>query len=540
MGTVGGWKRFVSQSGVVSLLIGLGVGSNAFVDIVIAAKFGLGAQLDAFFIAYTIPLMISAVILSASNSALVPCFARNLQENGRDSTWALFSTIFNVGLVAGLVIFAIGILTARSLVSVVAPGADRPTIELAAQLSRLLSIVMLFTGPIGVMRAFLNTHKLFIVPAMPDLIRGVTVLLVVLATSTTWGITSVAWGFALGSLLQFAILATVLFKELGSDYRFRLDWRHPSLAEAKRLLIAPFIDQGLTQGILVAERVIGSFLSPGSVSALSYGHRLSAVIVAVLFGGVETVTLPSLSGYAASRSSRDLRRAQDILVASLRLLTILSIPVTLAVASLSVPITGLFFERGAFDRAATLLTGSVLGLYAFSIPFVGYLLLLRNYFYAATNASRLILLSLWRTVSFVILAPGLAGVIGIRGVAFAFSAGASLASGIGYLFLKKEMPTLPLKPMLVLMGKVIIASMMMSLALRGVWGGLGHFASAPGKLYDLIRLAGAGLVGIAVLGTSLILLRVEETSLTLCSLVRSSGLRLILRSLVPRSKEGEK
>lgn len=540
MSPVRGWRRLVSQSGAVSLLVGLGIGSNALVDIAIAAKFGLGAQLDAFFIAYTIPLVISAVTLSASNSALVPCFARNLQENGRDSTWALFSTILNVGLVAGLVIFAAGILTARSLVSVVAPGADRPTLELAAQLSRLLSVVMLFTGPIGVMRAFLNTHKLFIAPAMPDLIRGVTVLLVVLATSATWGITSVALGFALGSLLQFAILATVLLKELGSGYRFRLGWRHPGLAEAKRLLIAPLIDQGLTQGILVAERVIGSFLSPGSVSALSYGHRLSAVIVGVLFGGVETVTLPSLSGYAASRSSRNLRQAQEILVASLRFLTILSIPIALAVASLNVPLARLILERGAFDRAATLLTGSVLGLYAFSIPFVGHLLLLRNYFYAATKASWLILLSLWRTVSFIILGPSLARVIGVQGVALAFVASAGLVSGIGYVFLNKEMPTLPLKPMLVLLGKVIIASMVMSLTLRGVWEGLAHLASASGAPYDLIRLVGVGLVGIAVLGTSLLLLRVEETSSVLCSLLRSGRLRRTLRGLTPGGKESER
>ena len=536
MSTIQAWKRLVSQSGAVSLLIGLGIAGSALVDIVVAAKFGLGAEVDAFFVAYTIPSIISAVTLSASNAALVPCFARDLQENGRDSTWALFSTVFNIALGTGLVVFTTGMLTGNLLPTILAPGADRATIDLAAQLSRILFIIVPFIGPIGVTRAFLNAHKRFITPAVLDLVRSITVLLVVWATHAIWGLTSVAVGFALGGLLQFALLVTLLIKELGLGYRFCLDLRHPVLCQAKRLLTAPFIDQGLTQVILVAERAIGSLFPPGSISVLGYGHRLSSVIVAVLCGGIETVTLPSLSDYAASRSPRNLRQAQETLVMSLRFVTILSIPVASAVASLNAPLSRLIFERGAFDRAATLLAGSVLGLYALSIPFVGHLLLLRNYFYAAMKASQLILLSLWRAVLFIVIGVSLARVIGLRGVALALAASTGLVNGLGYMFVRKEMPTLPLKRMIILWGKVIIASMIMSLTLGGVWEGLGRLVTASRTLHDLMRLAAAGVVGVAVLSTSLVLLRVKETSLVLGS---SGEVRLFASPLSESGSEGQ-
>ena len=73
-------KNLVKNSTAVSVLTGLGVMSGFLLNVVIAAKFGLGAEIDAFFVAYTLPNAIMSLALVAFSWTLVPMFARRYAE----------------------------------------------------------------------------------------------------------------------------------------------------------------------------------------------------------------------------------------------------------------------------------------------------------------------------------------------------------------------------------------------------------------------------------------------------------------------------
>ena len=164
------------ESGKISLLIGLGIASKMVVDLVIAARFGLGAKTDAFFVAYTLPLIIEALIYPACQSGLVPVFVRQMRPDPTHDKWTIFSTLFNVGLLTSIALLAIGVTTAPWTTMLLAPGLPASSYEMTVHLMRILFVDTLIVGPVGVMRAFLNAHGLFTAPAMLELVRGTAVL----------------------------------------------------------------------------------------------------------------------------------------------------------------------------------------------------------------------------------------------------------------------------------------------------------------------------------------------------------------------------
>jgi putative peptidoglycan lipid II flippase len=192
---------------------------------------------------------------------------------------------------------------------------------------------------------------------------------------------------------------------------------------------------------------------------------------------------------------------------------------------LSVPLVQLLFERGAFDRQDTLLAAPVLGLYALSIPFYGYWLLLKNYLFAAIQPRKILSLSCAVAGVNIGLALLLSKYIGARGVALASVGGVGVVYALGYLVLDREMGPF-LRAMAPLVLKVAGASVTVGFVLYGISGQvsrlLGKVQDLSGFVVLLSSLAAAGASGAMLLLGILAALRVEEVTLLL-KYLRGSG-----------------
>ena len=68
--------QIVKNSALISIFNVLGFVSALLIDMILAARFGLGQDLDAFFIAITIPKLVGSILLVVFNVVLVPIFSR--------------------------------------------------------------------------------------------------------------------------------------------------------------------------------------------------------------------------------------------------------------------------------------------------------------------------------------------------------------------------------------------------------------------------------------------------------------------------------
>jgi putative peptidoglycan lipid II flippase len=505
----------LSESGKTSLLIGLGIASKMTLDLVIAARFGLGVKTDAFFVAYTLPLIIEALIYPACQSGLVPIFVRQMRPDHTNDKWAIFSTLLNIGLLTSVALTVLGVTAAPFVTLLLAPGLAPSGQETAIHLMRILFLGTLIVGPVGVMRAFLNAHGLFTAPALLELVRGTAVLCTIFVGYRAYGIEAVALGYVIGGFLQFATLASVIVQRLGFGYHLTIELKSLRSSQAGRLFIVTIADYLLGQTILITERVIGSFMPAGSISAISYGHRLASVITNVLFSGVEVVSLSSLAADFSEGTFTHLRRARETFIAGLRLVLIVGIPVSISVWVLSFRLVQLLFERGAFDRQATLLAAPVLGLYALSIPFYGYWLLLRNYLLATIQPKKILSLSCASAGVYLTLALLLSRYMGARGMALAYVGGASVVYGLGFIMLDKVLRPFQ-KAMIYLAARVAGASVAVGFVLHSISDQVSQLLSKvhylPSFVVLISSLTVAGIPGAILLLGLLVVLRVEEAT----------------------------
>lgn len=536
--------KLATDSGRTSLLMGLGVVAKLAVDVVIIAGFGLTRETDAFFVAYTLLILVESLIYPASQSGLAPIFIGAATNGGQERVWAVFNSLFTLAVIASMVLATGAVAASAGLSWLLAPGLDVETSALAARLSGLMLAGLLFVAPIGVMRAFLNAHQLYGAPASLELLRGVTVIAVILSASALTGalqIDHLAIGYSIAALVQALVFGVVIWRRLGPHYRPAIDLPLLRAVGVRRMLTLPLLERSIGQSVLIAERVIGSFLPPGSISALSYGHRLASVIGNILFTGVEVVSLSSLAMSLSARTAAGLREARATLLASVRLVILLGAPIGAMIWAVQQPVTRLLFDQGAGADGST--AALVLGIYALTIPLYGYLLLARSYLYAAGRPLFPVVISVAQLLAMVSVAPALAGAYGAAGIAWAYAAGQLAAGIVAVLTLNGIAGPGQNRAVLGLIARTVVAALATASAMTFITGQSSILTAWAGQatiIAELVILVLAGGLGAAVLVGMLLTMRVEEMQALRTTVVAAINTRLTFlyqgrRSVGPES-----
>ncbi len=498
------WGRLLRRSTTVSLFTGLGVAAGFAVDVLVVARFGIGAETDAFFAAYTLPF-----ILVTSLAAVQPVLVSVLAGHRDDES--AFSALLNAAGLLALLATGLGVWLARPLVTLTAPGFDAAAAARAAALSQILFLRVPAAALSEVARAELYTRRRFALATFSNALPSLAAAGLLVAAGPGAGIRLVAWGLFAGSLAQAALLGGALFGPLQVRYQPHLRRRAPFLRRTGGLVLAPLAGVLLRQGVTLAERAIGSFLPAGSVTALSYANRLTMVAAGLLFDGLNTAALPSLAeGW--NRGERRAARADGLTL--LKLATTVALPAGLALAALSRPLARLFFQRGQVDAQAALLLGTVWGVYALSLPFLGPYRVVQTAFYAMQSARPVVVLHAVLAGLTVGLDLFLVRSLGAAGLALAFVLGCGLASALGLAWLKRQADA-PLR------GRgdawrwawpLALTSAAMAMALFGVSRWLEPLLAAAGAWGLLLTLAASGLAGLAVFAGLGTLLRLEAVT----------------------------
>jgi putative peptidoglycan lipid II flippase len=347
---------------------------------------------------------------------------------------------------------------------------------------------------------------------MLDLVRGTVVLAVLFLGSRRLGLQAVALGFALASAVQFAFLAAVVVRKLGFGYRPIVDARVLRVSRVGPLFVVPLTDYFVWQPLLVLERVIGSYLPVGSISAINYGRRLAGAVGVGLFSGLEAVALPALAAdFAKGRLA--MHRARATFIRAVRLAMVVGIPVAASFWALRFSITQLVFERGLFGHQSTLMAAPVLGIYALSIPLFGYWLLFRSYLFASLQPTRVLALSCVSVTANVVLALSLWRPFGAQGVAAAY-VGGLLIHGLASLFVVEREMRILQRGVAGLAARITVASGTLGAAQYLVVCAssdlLGRVDGLSRATVLLFSLALAGMVGVPLLVLVFGLIGVKE------------------------------
>lgn len=357
----------VSAMTLVSRLLGL------FREQVFAALLGAGYHSDAFRIAFRIPNLLRDLFAEgALSAAFVPTYARTQKEGGVEAGFRLANRVYTfLAIVLGLLVL-LAIAFTWPIVSGIAPGFDDAPgkAELTVRLTRVMMPFLPLVSFAAVAMGMLNAEGRFGIPALsPALFNVVAVVwaggLWALGLSLDQVVLGWAIGTLAGGLAQFLVQVPSL-RRLG--WRFRPEWApaDPSLRQVGRLMAPATVGLAAVQVNIFVSSIFASH-QPGAVSWLDYAFRLLYLPIGLFGVALGTIATAGLARRAAEADMDGLRTT---LRQSLSMLAYLTVPATVGLMALGVPVVRLLYERGRFTPADTQATAGALFLYSFGL--VGY------------------------------------------------------------------------------------------------------------------------------------------------------------------------
>jgi len=495
-----GRRGLARSSSAIAVFAGAGVLAGFLVDATMAAIFGAGAKTDAFFIAATIPFAVASLLLASTTQVLVPLVNGWFRSEDRDEALRRVGNLLGSGLAVGAIVAAIGVVLARVIPLVIAPGAAQDTKRAAATMTALLFVTVITRIGAEILRATLNARFSFVGPAAMPLVENGTVLVVMLALHGELGVRSVAIGYVAGGVAQFAFMAVI------AAARGVLPWPHvrlrdPEMRTVGRLVVLPLSGTGLTMLSRVAERFLASFLPAGSITILNYGWVVvNSLGGTVFFRSVVVALLPRLS-----EARDDDRATRRIMADGVFLMLLISIPLLVAAVVLAQPLVAVAFQRGNFTAAQAATLAGVIAIYSLQFPFDAVNRVYVSFWYARLDT----VVPFWNVAIGVgldiVFAIALVVPWGIYGIAFAY-----VLSSVGYLihgaWSVHRRLSMPSRELIVSATKITIASAASGAAMWFVLHALPESRVLVTRIRDLALPA---LAGLAVLIVALAILRVR-------------------------------
>ena len=323
---------------------------------------------DAFVIAYRIPNLLRRLVAEgALTSAFVPTFTRYMKGKDEAAMWRFAASVGTV-LTAALGLLVVGgILLSPLIVQGLAWGyGDTPgKIDLTVSLNRVMWPYIFFISLSALAAAILNAFGSFALPAFTPVLLNLSIIACALAFRHSFRdpAYALATGVLVGGVLQLAIQIPALVRH-GFRFTVPRPLDREGVREVGRLMLPRVFGVGITQINLVVDSQFATSLAAGSASFLYYANRVTELTLGVFGISLSTVILPTLSR-AAVDEDRD--RVVETLSTAMRLLLFITIPATVGLVLLRLPIIHVLFENGRFGPEDTRFTAEALACYSLGL-----------------------------------------------------------------------------------------------------------------------------------------------------------------------------
>jgi putative peptidoglycan lipid II flippase len=497
---------------------------------------------DAFQVATRIPNLVRDLFAEgAMSAAFIPTFTRYLKNEGREAAWRLGNLVLNALLLVTSVLVVLGIVFAEPMLSLL-PDFTKPGFEnmdyvgaegtaklaLTTQLTRIVMPFLTLVAIAVALGGMLNSLRKFFIPALSPAIYNVGVLFSAIAVVPFCGdtkeekIIGIAIGAIIGGLGQIVIQLPLLYKE-GFRYKPILSFRDPGMREILLLMGPSTFGLAAAQINLVVNTVLALGEGDGAVSALTFAFRLMYLPIGIFGVSVATAALPEIARHAAGGDMNEMRRT---ISSSLRMMLMLSIPATLGLMALSVPIVEFIFERGEFTSEGTRMTALALLCYAPGLIGYSAVKIASPTFYSLKDSRTPVLVSVATIALNLVLNITLVRAVGFQGLALGTSLAALFNSGLLMFLLSRRIDGIEGSRVFQAFVKILLASLAMAAAayftenqlnawLPSFTGAVAWLpadwqASTAQTLRAGVRVGVAIAAGLAVLALSATVLRLHE------------------------------
>jgi putative peptidoglycan lipid II flippase len=375
---------------------------------------GVGSAADAFITAWKIPNSLRKIFAEgALSAAFIPMLVKLVKEGNREDANGLMSLGFIVFEGIVLLLCALVILKAESVVWLMAPGFSDEQVLVAMPYLRILMPFIFFISSSALLAGALQSVNHFFVPAFsPILMNIVFIMALLICIAYALPIEYLCYFILFGGLLQFLWHLVVFFR---LHFSFG-----PITKRVRRIFLDVFAKFGnclLSMSVmelsLVIDTQFASWLPSGSVALIYYANRFMGIPLGVFVTAFSTILLPHFSHIVTYAP----KRLSFYLLEATKLIFWVTIPVTFLMIFFSKEIFITVFLSDKFPMDKVLQASNVLIAFMIGLPFFSMNRILLNLYYALHNTFVPAVVSIIATVANITLnwllidylqAPGLA------------------------------------------------------------------------------------------------------------------------------------
>lgn len=498
--TITGGAIIIAAFSVLSKLAGL------FRDRLLASHFGAGDTLDIYYAAFRLPdLVFNTLILGAFTAAFIPVFIRYLKKD-KEEAYEISNSVLNILLLVVGVLSILVIILADYLVPLLVPGFDEINILLTVRLTRIMFLsVIIFTFS-NVLSGILNTFKRYLAFSMAPIFYNIGIIVgIIYFYRRPMGIDGLAWGVVLGSFLHMLVQLIAVYR---TDWRYVpwLKWSHEGVKRIIKLMIPRTFALGVNQVNQVIMTAIASTLAIGSIAVFNLANNLQSLnVIGISFA------LSVFPVFSEALAENDHEKFKSVFSLNVRRILFIMIPISMLLFLLRAQLVRLILGTGAFDWEATISTAQTLGFFTMSLFAQSLIPLFVRAFYAMEDTKTPVLLSIATVILNIILAYTLSPVLGVAGLALAFSVASIVNFVLLIIWLRKKIGALDLQRIFISFIKIIAVSLAASGLAYITLHYVGKLVNMTTFLGVLSQAAAASVVAVVAYFSFSLIINLEET-----------------------------
>jgi len=369
-----GSTLIIKHVSIVTVLTGVNLLVTLMNQVVLAYLFGAGTSMDAFLSCGAVPFVILNLAIGDLGYVLIPLLTK-WEEDGKLRE-AIDATFTGVTLLA-LAVTIVGI-GCHTLILRLTTASNMPlaTFALADQMAPLMWIIIGLTIMGSYLTGIHYFKRQFTPPSITLAVPYLGMIAGGLAGAHRFGIISVAFGWAIGTLARDVVLLLALG---GSPIRFSTKLFHP----ATRKLMRTLPSLGLSLLPFAALPMIDVFwasrLPVGSISYLGYSNRIVIALTSIVVQGLSVVMFPDLSEDIVKGKIALFRRK---VIDAMKVIFLVIVPLSVLVSIGRIPMIGFALGRGRFGTDSILGVARVLPFYLLGVVWMAMMNIIIRSFYA--------------------------------------------------------------------------------------------------------------------------------------------------------------
>lgn len=454
-------------------------------DIIIARTFGASALTDAFWVAFRIPNLLRRLFAEgAFTQAFVPILAEVKQTSADQA--AVRQTVDRVAMALFSVLSLItllGIVGAPIVVLAIASGLSTPDrvteYDAAVWMTRIMFPYIVCMSLVSFASGVLNTWKRFAVPAFTPVLLNLSMIgaSIWLAGYVGEPIYALAFGVMIGGVAQLAVQWWAISR-LGLRPRITSPakaFSDKTVGRVMRQMLPATLGVSVAQISILINTNIATWLTPGSVTWLSFADRLMEFPTALIGVALGTVLLPTLSKAHADQAHDDYSK---LLGWGMRLVYVLGLPAALAMIVLADGLVATLFQYGAFTANDVYQTE--LAVMAYAVGLLGLLLvkILAPGFYGKQDIKTPVKIAILVLVLTQLFNLALVPILAHAGLALAIGLGACINALALYVGLRRRNLYQPQPGWWPFLGKLVLGLAVMASAMIFIGGDIDWTAAS--------------------------------------------------------------